>query len=302
MYAPTMMSSKPSPLTSPAEDTDQPEWSPASSRWMTKPPLPPAHNQVGEAVTVDVAGRGHRLAGYIVRAFATDDEAAVAGGDRGQVDLRRKIAGVAKHHVAVACLVACVAGAVGDQSPDENVIEAVAVDVAGRGDRIAGRIARILAMDDEAAIAARDRGEVNLRREAGGLAEHHIAVARPRAGVAGAVSARSPDDDIVEAVAVDIAGRGHRASRHIVRVLAMDDEAASAGGYIHQIDRHALRSASLAKLREVIAPARRLVLPRLSPVFASRRAPASKMRDRLVAWFSNENGWNCIQPVGWGCT
>ena len=42
-------------------------------------------------------------------------------------------------------------------------------------------------------------------------------------------------------------------SGHIVRVLAMDDEAASAGGHIHQIDRHALRSASLAKLREVIA-------------------------------------------------
>ena len=42
----------------------------------------------------------------------------------------------------------------------------------------------------------------------------------------------------------------------IVRVLAMDDEAAGPGGHIHQIDRHALRSASLAKFREVIATPR----------------------------------------------
>ena len=48
---------------------------------------------------------------------------------------------------------------------------------------------RVLAMDHEAAVAGRDCGEVDLRREAAGVAEHDIAVARLAAGVAGAVGA-----------------------------------------------------------------------------------------------------------------
>src|SRR4051794_23572261 len=109
-------------------------------------------------------------------------------------------------------------------------------------------------MDDKAAIAGRDRGEVDLRREARGLPEHHVAVARAGAGGAGTVAVQSSDDDVVEAVAVDVAGRGYRIAGVIARVLAMDDEAADPGGHIHQIDRHVFRSASLAKLREVVAP------------------------------------------------
>ena len=131
-------------------------------------------------------------------------------------------------------------------------------------------------MDDEAAVAGRDRGEVDLRREAGGLAEHHVAVACAGAGVAGTVAVESPDDEVVEAVAVDVARRGYRIAGPVARVLAMDDEAAGPGGHIHQIDRHALRSASHL-IREVTAHARaapRLVLP---PVPASRPAPASKL-------------------------
>ena len=46
-----------------------------------------------------------------------DDEAAVAGRDRGKVDLRRKVAGVAEHHVAVARIVACIAGAIARPAP-----------------------------------------------------------------------------------------------------------------------------------------------------------------------------------------
>ena len=45
-------------------------------------------------------------------------------------------------------------------------------------DAEAGLVARVLAVDDEAAVAGRDRGEVDRRREAAGVAEHHIAVAR----------------------------------------------------------------------------------------------------------------------------
>ena len=135
-------------------------------------------DEVVEAVAVDVAGRGHRNAGADPSVvLAMDDEAAVAGRDRGEVDLRPEARGLAEHHVAVARTGACVAGAGAGECPDDEVVEAVAVDVAGRGYRTAGVIVRVLAMDDEAAVAGRDRGEVDLRRKAAGVAEHHVAVA-----------------------------------------------------------------------------------------------------------------------------
>src|SRR5262245_9429714 len=177
-----------------------------------------------------------------------DGEAAGAGGDRGKADLRRKTAGVAEHDVAVARIVACVARAVALHSPDDEVVEAVAVDVAGRRYRIAGLVVRVLAMDDEAAVAGRDRGEVDLRCKARGFAEHDVAVARKVAGVAGAIAKVCPDDEVVEAVAVDVTRRGHPTGA-IVGILAMDDEAAGPGSHIREIDRHGLCSASLAKLR-----------------------------------------------------
>src|SRR5262245_26819525 len=101
-------------------------------------------------------------------------------------------------------------------------------------------------MNDKAADAGRDSGEVDLRCEARSLAEHHVAVARTGAGVAGAIAALCPDDDVVEAVAVDVAGRGYRPPHLIELLLAMNDEAADSGGHIRKIDRHVLRSVSLA--------------------------------------------------------
>jgi hypothetical protein len=113
----------------------------------------------------------------------------------------------AEQNVAVARIDAGVAGAVAEPCPDDEVVEAVAVDVTRRGDRNAGLVVHVLAMDDEAAVAGRDRGEVDLGREARGLAEHHVAIARTFAGVAGSVAKGCPDDEVVEAVAVDVAGR-----------------------------------------------------------------------------------------------
>ena len=103
-----------------------------------------------------------------------------------------KPAGVAEHHIAVAGKVARVAGAVGRRSPDDEVVEAVAIDVAGRRNRDAGLVSRILPVDDESAVAGRDSGQVDLGREAAGVAEHHIAVAGVAACVAGAVGRPQP--------------------------------------------------------------------------------------------------------------
>jgi hypothetical protein len=199
-------------------------------------------DEIVEAVAVDVAGRGYRNAGEIVHILAMDHESAVAGRHRGEVDLRRKARGLAEHHVAVARLDVRIASAIAKRCPNDKVVKAVAVDVAGRRHRKAGLIAHIRAMDDEAAVTGRDRGEVDLGRKAGGLAEHHVAVACIAACIAGATAALCPDDEVVEAVAVDVAGRGYRRAGPVTHVLAMDDEAADPGGHIHQIDRHLLRS------------------------------------------------------------
>ena len=142
-----------------------------------------------------------------------DDEAAVAGRDRGEVDLRREARRPGRTRRSCRPHGAGVAGAGGGVCPDDEVVEAVAIDVAGRGYRTAGVVARVLAMDDEAAVAGRDRGEVDLRRKAAGVAEHHVAVAGIVACVAGAVAVECPDDEVVEAVAVDVAGRGDRNRR-----------------------------------------------------------------------------------------
>src|SRR5262245_46025660 len=193
-------------------------------------------DDVVEAVAIYVASRGYRTAGFIARLLAMDDEAAVAGRNGGEVDLCRKGASMAKYDIAVARIVACVGGAVGVECPNEEVVEAIAIDVAGRGHRLAGVIARVLAMDDEAPGAGRDHGEVDFGREAGGLAEHYVAVAGIGACVSGAVAPICSDDHVVEAVAVDVAGRGYRIAREVIDLLAMDDEAAVAGRDRGEVD------------------------------------------------------------------
>src|SRR5262249_51413968 len=98
------------------------------------------------------------------------------------------------------------------------------------------------AMNHEAAGAGRDHVKVDLRRKARGLVEHHVAVARKAACIEGAIGQLRPDDEVVEAVAVDVASRGYRIAGLIVGILAVDDKAAGPGGHIHQIDRHVFRS------------------------------------------------------------
>ena len=84
-------------------------------------------------------------------------------------------------------------------------------------------------MDDEAAGAGGDVRQVDRGAKAARLAEHHIAAAGwGEFGRSG--PRRRPNDQVVEAVAVDVAGRRHRVAGEVVRPLAVDDEAAGAGG------------------------------------------------------------------------
>ena len=192
--APTIRSSKPSPLTSPAEETLKPAWSPAVSPWMMKPS----------------AGRERREVDHLP-ARAVD-----------RAEARR----LAEHHIGLAGIVAAVVAAV---RPDDQVGEAVAVDVARRGDAVAGVVARRIALDDEA-VGRREsvvrsitcRPPAVDRAEARRLAEHHIGLAGIGAAV---VAAGRADDQVGEAVAVDVARRGDAAAGLVARRIALDDEA-----------------------------------------------------------------------------
>ena len=131
---------------------------------------------------------------HVVGGSAADQGLRAGAAEMGDVVGRAADGGRAEQHVAVAGIAARArrrAGTVGTRRPDDEVVEAVAVDVAGGGDRKAGIIVRIRPVDHEAADACRDVEEIDRRAEPARLAEHHIAVAgigaraRRRAGTVG---------------------------------------------------------------------------------------------------------------------
>ena len=129
-----------------------------------------ADDQVGEAVAVDVAGRGDREAAVVTGRHAAELEA-VGAVEGGEVEVGGEARGLAEHHVARPGIGSVRIGTAG---ADDQVVEAVAIDVAGRGDREAALVIGRHAAELEA-VGAVEGGEVEVGAEARGLAEHHIA-------------------------------------------------------------------------------------------------------------------------------
>ena len=108
------------------------------------------------------------------------------------------------------------------RAPDDDVGDAVAVDVAGAAHRDAGIVPTADAVEDEAVGAVEIR-ELKAGREPATASEDHVA---------GALVAHAPRidigrayDHVVDAVAVDVARRAHRGANAIARIDAVDDEA-----------------------------------------------------------------------------
>ena len=108
---------------------------------------------------------------------------------------------------------------------DDQVVEAVAVDVARRGDGKPAPVKGIDAVEAEA-VRAVERREVEARRKPRRLAEHDVALAG--IGVRAWVAAKGADDDVGEAVAVDVPGRGDGATAKVTRIDAVEAEAVRA--------------------------------------------------------------------------
>ena len=90
---------------------------------------------------------------------------------------------------------------------------------------MAGVVARINAVESEAGRAVQGR-EVQRRPETARLSEHHIALARVAVPVR--IAARSPDEQIVEAVAVHVPRARHRIAGAVLRINTVESEAGRA--------------------------------------------------------------------------
>ena len=149
--APTIRSSMPSPLTSPAPATEMPLSSYASIPSRRKP---------------------------------------FAAVERGEIEARREAGVGAEDDVALAGVVV---RRDRRRRPDDQVVDAVAVDVARARDREAAAVVRVDPVEAEA-VRSVERGEIEARREAGVGAEDDVALAGvvlPSGSAPGAPTIRS---------------------------------------------------------------------------------------------------------------
>ena len=158
-----------------------------------------ADDDVVEPVTVEIA-EGDRAAGQVDRVDAVDER------DRAEIDRATLGTGTAPEEVEAAARVACVRRAVHARAADGELVDAVAVDVTG-GQRDARVVARVGAVDDHVALRdVRDAGPRGTR-----AAVEDVDVAAVGADVARPVGQRGRHRDVVEAVAVEVAGHDEHA-------------------------------------------------------------------------------------------
>ena len=143
-----------------------------------------------------------------------------AGGQAGEIHIGES-ARLAEDDIGFAGVRAAI---VATGSPDDDVVEAVAIDIARRGDAATRQVACCIALDDEP-VCRGEGGEIDIG-EPGRLAEDDIGFA----GVGAAIVATGrANDDVVEAVTVDIACGRDAASEGIECGIALDDEAQARG-------------------------------------------------------------------------
>ena len=187
------------------------------------PGLVIADEDVGDAVAIHIARRAHGVASASAFPIAEDDKA-IAAIERLERDARRKGARFPEDHIRLAAreFFACA---------DEDVVEAVVVHIARAADGVAGEL--IQAARQFEAVAAIERGEIEVRAEAARFAEDEVA----RPDLFGEGSDRSrPHQKVRKAIAIHIACRVHGSPRVIASGLALDDEARGAieRGQIHR--------------------------------------------------------------------
>ncbi len=101
--------------------------------------------------------------------------------------------------------------------PDDQIVETIAVDVACRGDGPARPVAQIRTEDAKARAGGHEirRRHIDVA-EARSLAEDHDRFAGIDLSIGAAVAGSCPDDQVVKAIAVDVARRGDGEARIVI--------------------------------------------------------------------------------------
>ena len=194
-------------------------------------PLGGAKHEVGAAVAVHVAGGGHAPG---AAAGVAADREALGGGQAAEVDhgaavRTRRSETVLRPEDHVGTRPHSRARRAGN----EEVGQPVAVDIPRRRNGDAGLVAGGCPLDHETpagveAVEVDHPAAAQPGSERAGAAEDHVGRARIRAA---RVHARRADEDIGEAVAIDVAGRRHAGARRVAGTGATDHEALAFGQF-----------------------------------------------------------------------
>ena len=126
---------------------------------------------IGEAVAVHIARRSNGTAAEVAGIDAVKTET-VGTVQAPKIDRRCETGGLAEHHIAFSGI--RVPARIAASGADDDVGEAIAVHIPGRGDGSAAFVVGIDAVEPEAGGAV-EAGEIDGRGKARSLAEHHIA-------------------------------------------------------------------------------------------------------------------------------
>src|SRR5688572_20385307 len=160
---------------------------------------PGADDHVVEAIAVDVAGAADRPAAPF-RGRAGDLEA-LRGGEGGEIDVA-DAADLAVHHVRLAGgIPLCIPRTPG---ADNNVVDAIAVDITGGPYGQPAVVVLGCAGDDRPLISAED-GEIDIAQSTH-LAIDHESLSG--VGPAERVGAGRPEEEVGDAIAIEVAGLG----------------------------------------------------------------------------------------------
>ncbi len=139
--------------------------------------------------------------------------------DRSRADA--KFARFTEHDVALTTMIA---SRIAPGSSNDQIVEAVPVQVTCAPHRIAGQVEEINPVEPEPR-AAIQRGQVQGRSETTRLPEHHVTLT----AVGGTrVATVSPNDQIVEAVPVHITCVAHGPTGFVARINAVESKAVAA--------------------------------------------------------------------------
>ena len=135
-------------------------------------------------------------------------------------DCGRKV--TAKDHVALTRVRFRVAGRIGFVSSDNQIVEAVPVDISRTADGKAALVKSVRAEDGDTGRA--ERVQIDRRRQRCS-AEDHVAVTRTDFCVAGRRGIVSSDNQIVEAIAVHVPRTADGTAAAVARVCSEDGDA-----------------------------------------------------------------------------